>query len=182
MPQSKDRKPIVSLLVAMSENRVIGRENALPWRLPADLKRFKTLTTGRTIIMGRKTWDSLPRWPLPGRRNVVITRNRAFEAAGAAVVHSLEAALREGAGEDEIFVIGGERIFQEALPLADRLYLTVVHASVEGDTYFPEFNGTGWRLVEDDRRPADEMNPYDYSFRIMERRDGQGENGASPRR
>ena len=173
MTPPEDRKPIVSLLVAMSENRVIGRDNTLPWRLPADLKHFKALTTGRTIIMGRRTWESLPRRPLPRRRNVVITRNLDFEAPGAVAVHSLKAALREGAGDEEIFVIGGEQVFREALPFADRLYLTLVHASVEGDTYFPPFDESAWRLVEENSHTPDEANPHAYSFQILERRDGR---------
>ncbi|MBI4582576.1 MAG: dihydrofolate reductase [Planctomycetes bacterium] len=158
----------VSLIAAMSENRVIGRRNALPWRLPADLKRFKQLTTGHPIIMGRKTWESIGR-ALPGRESIVISKNPRFQAPGARVVGSLEEALERCAGEEEVFVIGGEAVFRLALPRAERLYLTLVHAEVEGDIFFPADLSRGWRLVQDEPHPAGGRNPHPYSFRVYER-------------
>ena len=159
---------IVSLVAAMSENRVIGRDGRLPWHLPKDLKRFKKLTVDRTVIMGRKTFDEIKR-PLDNRRNVVITRNPAFHPHGATVVPSLEEALALGATEDEVFVLGGGEIFRQVLPRADRLYLTVVHAIVEGDTFFPEFDKDGWVLESDERHEADEKHAYAFSFRNYRR-------------
>lgn len=155
---------IVSLIVAMAENRVIGRDGGLPWRLPDDLKRFKQLTIDHTVIMGRKTFDEVKQ-PLANRRNVVITRNRAWRPHGVTVVPSLSEALALGATEREVFVIGGGEIFRESLPIADRLYLTVVHATVEGDTYFPPFDGSGWVLESEVNHPADEKHAYPFSFR-----------------
>jgi dihydrofolate reductase len=159
---------IVSLVAAMSENRVIGRDGRLPWHLPKDLKRFKKLTVDRTVVMGRKTFDEIKR-PLDNRRNVVITRNPGFHPHGVTVVPSLEEALALGATEDEVFVIGGGEIFRQVLPRADRLYLTVVHARVEGDAFFPEFDKDGWVLESDERHEADEKHAYAFSFRNYRR-------------
>ncbi len=158
----------VSLIAAMSENGVIGKKNALPWRLPADLKRFKQLTVGHPIIMGRKTWESIGR-ALPGRESIVISKNPRFQAPGARVVGSLEEALERCAGEEEVFVIGGEAVFRLALPRAERLYLTLVRAQVEGDIFFPADLSQGWKLVQDEPHPADGQNPHPYSFRVYER-------------
>lgn len=155
---------IVSLIVAMAENRVIGRDGGLPWRLPDDLKRFKRLTIDHTVIMGRKTFDEVKQ-PLANRRNVVITRNSAWRPHGVTVVPSLAEALALGATEREVFVIGGGEIFREALPIADRLYLTVVHASVPGDTYFPAFDESAWVLESETEHPADEKHAFSFSFR-----------------
>ena len=159
---------IVSLLAAMAENRVIGRAGALPWHLPDDLKRFRRLTLDHTVIMGRRTFDEIKR-PLAYRRNVVITRNRSFAAQGVTVVPNLAEALALGATEQEVFVIGGGEIFGLALPRADRLYLTVVHAQVEGDTYFPKFDEAAWALDEDILHPADDRHAYSFSFRTYSR-------------
>jgi dihydrofolate reductase len=159
---------IVSLVLAMSENRVIGRNGGLPWHLPKDLQHFKKLTVDHTVIMGRKTFDEI-KHPLDNRRNVVITRNPDFQARGATVVPSLDEALALGATEREVFVIGGGEIFRLALPRADRLYLTVVHASVEGDTYFPAFDATAWVLEEEERHEADEKHAYAFTFRTYSR-------------
>jgi len=137
----------ISLIAAMAENHVIGRNNQLPWRLPADLKRFKALTMGKPIVMGRKTWESLGR-PLPGRTNIVITRDIGYQAEGCVVVHSIDQALEVAAGSDEVMVIGGEKLYQQVLDRADRLYLTLVKSDVEGDTWFPEFDLTQWREVQ----------------------------------
>lgn len=155
---------IVSLVAAMSENRVIGRGGGLPWRLPQDLQFFKKLTVDHTVIMGRKTFDEI-KHPLDNRRNVVITRNAAFKPHGVTVVPTLEEALALGATEREVFVIGGGEIYRLALPRADRLYLTVVHATVEGDTFFPQFDTTAWALDEEERHEADARHAYPFSFR-----------------
>ncbi len=152
----------------MAENRVIGRSNRLPWHLPADLRRFKALTMGRPVILGRRTFESIGR-PLSGRRLVVLTRNPAYSRPGIEIAASLERALDLVRTESEVFVAGGGEIFREALYLTDRVYLTLIHAVVEGDTTFPELAGGEWRLVEDVRHSADEHNPYDYSFRRYDR-------------
>ncbi|MEE8525336.1 MAG: dihydrofolate reductase [Thermoanaerobaculia bacterium] len=159
----------VSLLVAMAENGVIGRDGHLPWHLPADLKRFKRLTTGHVIIMGRKTFESIGR-PLPKRRSVVITRNPRFQPQGVAVVHSLDEALRTLRGEDEVFVIGGAEIFELALARADRLYLTRVHADVEGDVRLPQLDLGDWRLTASERHQADPRHACAFSFEQWDRR------------
>ena len=159
---------IVSLVAAMSENRVIGKEGGLPWRLPRDLQHFKRLTIDHTVIMGRKTFAEVKR-PLANRRNVVITRNPEFRPHGVTVVPSLEEALALGATEDEVFVIGGGEIYRLALPRADRIYLTVVHAVVEGDTYFPEFEGSAWVLENEERHEADAKHAYSFTFRTYSR-------------
>jgi dihydrofolate reductase len=161
---------IVSLIAAMAENRVIGRDNALPWRLPSDMKHFKELTIGHTVIMGRKTYDSMGQ-PLMERRNVVISRDPGLTYDGAEVVSSLEDALGLAAGEDEVFVAGGAEIYRLALPRADRIYLTVVHTAVEGDTHFPEFDMAEWQLAEDVRHESDERHHYGFSFRLYHRRE-----------
>jgi dihydrofolate reductase len=153
----------------MAENRVIGRDGGLPWRLPADMRRFKHLTMGHPIVMGRRTYDTLP-GPLSGRRNVIVTRSPAYHPAGIEVVHSFDAALDHLEARDEVFIAGGEQIYRLALPQADRIYLTLVHAVIEGDTRFPPFAIDTWRLVEDLRFAADERHGYDFSFRRYERR------------
>src|SRR5688572_24314058 len=137
----------ISLIVAMAENRVIGRNNQLPWHLPADLKHFKSLTTGHSVIMGRKTFESMGK-PLPNRRNIVITRQANFRADGVDTAHSLEEAISLAKGDAEIFVIGGAEVFRDALNGADRLYLTLIHATIEGDVFFPEVDWSEWTLIE----------------------------------
>lgn len=167
---------ILSCIVAMSENFVIGRDNDLPWHLPADLKRFKALTTGHSIIMGRKTYESIGR-PLPRRTSVVLTRNHEFaegldEKAGVVVVGSLDEALercQDYPGSDEAFVIGGHAVFAEALPRADRLYLTMVHEEVPGDVLFPSECLEGYELGSSERHEVDERHAYPYSFRVYNR-------------
>jgi len=158
----------ISLIVAMSENRVIGRGGALPWHLSADLRRFKQITMGHSIIMGRKTFESIGRL-LPGRTSIVLSRQSDLDAGGALVAPSLEEALRLAAGDDEAFIIGGEEVYRLALPVADRLYVTAVHAHLDGDRWFPELSENEWRLGRETRHPADEKNGYDYSFRLLER-------------
>ena len=158
---------MISLIVAASENHVIGRGGELPWRLSDDLKRFKAVTMGKPIVMGRKTFESIGR-PLPGRQNIVITRRSDLEIEGASVVASAAGALDVAAGADEIMIIGGSQVYALFLPLADRIYLTRVHADVAGDARFPEL-GDEWRLVADERHVADDNNDYDISFRLYER-------------
>jgi dihydrofolate reductase len=152
----------------MAENRVIGRGSALPWRLPADTKRFKALTMGHPVIMGRKTFDTIRR-PLSGRRNIVITRDRAWTTAGVEVVHNLGDALRLAAGGAEAFVAGGAEIYRLALPHATRLDLTLVHARVDGDAFFPEFSPSDWALVSDEHHVADAKHAFAFSFQRYER-------------
>ncbi|MES3007902.1 MAG: type 3 dihydrofolate reductase [Pseudomonadota bacterium] len=165
----------LALIWAMSRNRVIGRNNALPWHLSEDLRYFKRVTLGKPIIMGRKTWESIGR-PLPGRTNIVITRDQSFQAAGVRVVHSLDAALSLAEhigvieGADEVVVIGGAEIYALALPKAQRLYLTEVHAEVDGDARFPEFDLSQWQELAREDFSAEGPNPYPYSFIVLERR------------
>lgn len=155
----------ICLIAAMSENRVIGKAGALPWHLPEDLARFRALTSGHHVIMGRKTWETLD-GPLPGRVNIVITRRRAEAIDGALVAGSLEEALELAAGDDDVFILGGGEIYQLALDRADRIYLTVVHAHLDGDAFFPELDPARWRLVEDERHEADDRHTHAYSFRV----------------
>jgi len=159
---------IVSLVVAMAENAVIGRDGKLPWHLPDDLKHFKRLTVDHTVIMGRKTYQEIGR-PLPNRRNVVITRDPAFRPPGVTAVPNLDEALALGATETEVFVIGGGEIYRLAMPRADRLYLTVVHAAVEGDTWFPAFDQAAWVLDDEQFHPADERHFASFSIRRYSR-------------
>ena len=159
----------LSLIVAMTRHGVIGRGGTLPWKLSADLQRFKALTMGHHLLMGRKTYDSLGR-PLPGRTSVVITRQMSLRLPlEVLVTHSLDAALGLAAGDDQPFVIGGGEIFREALPRIERMHVTWVEADVEGDTFFPEWNPAEWRLVESERHSADDKNEYDTTFCIYDR-------------
>ena len=158
---------MISIIVAASENNVIGREGELPWRLSDDLKHFKAVTMGKPFVMGRKSWESIGR-PLPGRQNIVITRQAGFEAAGCDVVSSTAEAVTVAGDAPEIMVIGGSEIYSLFLSQAQRVYLTRVHAEVEGDAVFPAL-GAEWRLLSDESRAADAGNEYDVSFRIYER-------------
>ncbi|TEA77558.1 dihydrofolate reductase [Allopusillimonas ginsengisoli] len=155
--------PLIQLVVAYSENRVIGRDNTLPWRLPADLAHFKRTTLGNPIVMGRNTWESLGR-PLPGRLNVVISRNPSYDAPGATVCTSLDAALAACAATaaEKISIIGGEQIFRHALDLADRVIATEVHAHIDGDTWFAPLDPNMWTEVE--RLPQPEENGLTFDF------------------
>jgi dihydrofolate reductase len=166
----------LSLAWAMAQNRVIGRNNNLPWHLPEDLKYFKRITMGKPIIMGRKTFESIGK-ALPGRPNIVVTHNPDYSADGIRVVSSLEEArslsesIVETDGMEEAVVIGGAEIYRLAMPLADRLYLTEIHADVEGDTYFPEFDRSLWQEVTRLDFDAEGLNPYNYSFIVLEPRE-----------
>jgi len=153
----------------MDLNRVIGRNNRIPWRLPADQAFFKETTMGHPILMGRKTYLSIGR-PLPGRTNIVMTRDPEYRAPGCEVVHSVQETLeRYGTGEGELFVIGGTDIFKLFFPVADRLYITLIRHEFPGDTYFPEIDPAGWKLVSEKPGIRDEKNPYDYVFQIYEK-------------
>jgi len=160
---------IVSIIVAVADNGVIGRGGGLPWHLPADLKRFKRLTSGHHMVMGRRTWDSIGRRPLPGRPTIVVSRDPSFVAEGAQVARSVEEALELAAGADEVFIAGGEAIYRAALPVADRIYLTRVHACFDGDTHFPAFDANDWQVVVEERHEPDEKNPYAHTFLVYER-------------
>ncbi len=161
--------PNLSIIAALSENRVIGRDNQLPWRLPADLAHFKRLTIGKPILMGRRTWESLPGL-LPHRTHIVVTRDPDYVAQGALVVHSLEQAIAVAGDVDELMVVGGAQLYTQAVPIASRMYLTLVHERVAGDTYFPEYPACEWREIAREPHAADERNPHAYSFVTLQRR------------
>lgn len=163
-------KPVLSAIAAMSENRVIGKDNQMPWSLPADLKHFKTITSGHPVLMGRKTFESIGK-PLPNRTNIVITRDASYSAPDCLIVTSAETALDMALEQDmtEVFVIGGAEIYKQLLPQIQRLYLTLIHHKFEGDTFFPELFASEWREVSREKHLADEKNKYDYSFVVMER-------------
>lgn len=163
---------MISLIVAADENGVIGHQGALPWKLPADMKFFRETTKGHPVIMGRKTYVSIGR-PLPGRQNVVVTRQEDFEAPGCKVVNSLVDAIGVASmadGNDEIFIIGGGELYREVLPSADRVYLTRVHASVPGDTTFPPLDSKVWKEVSKKEYPADSENPQAMTFLVYEKK------------
>ncbi|WP_078409843.1 dihydrofolate reductase [Priestia abyssalis] len=161
---------MISFLVAMDQNRVIGKDNKLPWYLPADLKYFKELTMGHPIIMGRKTYESIGR-PLPGRENIVITRNEEYTAEGCTIIHSIsEVKELEEKRDDELFVIGGAEIFEQTFSIADRLYVTMIEETFEGDTYFPDFNEDDWVVVSKKKGVQDERNVYEHYFLVYERK------------
>lgn len=163
------------MVVAVSENGVIGKDNGLPWRLPKDLKHFKDTTMGHPIIMGRLTYDSIGR-ALPGRTNIVVTRQSDWAAPGVEVAHSLEEARelasRAHAVSPWAMLIGGANLYLQALPFCDRLYLTEVHAQVDGDAFFPDLDRVAWKEISRQRHSSDESNPYDYSFAVLERMPG----------
>lgn len=154
---------MINIIVATSENNVIGRGNDIPWYIPEDLEHFKKLTTGNTVIMGRKTYESLPKEyrPLPNRVNIVITRDKSYQAKGCLVVNSLEEALRKSDNNREIFIIGGGQIYREGLKFADRIYLTKIHKNISGDTYFPKLNKF-WKLVDEEEKSGFSFLTYVY--------------------
>jgi dihydrofolate reductase len=161
-------RPALVIIAAMAENRVIGRANRLPWHLPADLKHFKTLTIGKPLLMGRTTWESLP-GPLPGRRHLVLTRDPGYRAAGCTVVHSLDEALAAAGDVPELMVIGGSEIYAQTLPVAKRLHLTLVHAILDGDTWFPPYDPADWVATAREHHGADGSNPYAQTFVTLDR-------------
>lgn len=167
--------PVLSLIVAMTPDRVIGRGNTLPWRIPSDMKRFRDITTGHPVIMGRKTWESIPERfrPLPGRTNIIMTRQKYYQAIDAVSFSSPEIALRVASclSTNEIFVIGGEEVYRQFFPLAQKLYITNVYADIGGDAFFPEFDEGTWSCINAVKRwrwlQGDE---FDSSFHIFERK------------
>jgi len=172
---------MIALIAAMGSNRVIGLDNDLPWRLPADFRYFKKKTMGHTLVMGRRTFDSIRNGPLPGRRTIVITRQEDWKPPVPAVqvAHSLAEALRlaandgtdatDATGDRTFFIAGGGEIFREALPLADRIYLTRIDAIFPGDTFFPELDASDWRIAEQEHHEADAENPYSFTFETLDR-------------
>ncbi|MEO6697181.1 MAG: type 3 dihydrofolate reductase [Gammaproteobacteria bacterium] len=158
----------ISLIAAVGKNLVIGKDNAMPWHLPADLKYFKRVTLGKHVIMGRKTFASIGR-PLPGRTNIIVTRDADYRAEGCVVVRSIGQALQAAEGAGEVMVIGGANLFEQLLPSATRIYLTEIKADFAGDSYFPALRTSDWRERERQDYPADDANPYPYSFVVMER-------------
>jgi dihydrofolate reductase len=154
---------IISIVVAIAENNAIGKDNQLLWHLPADLKFFKNTTSGKSIIMGRKTYESIGR-PLPNRRNIVISTQKGLMIEGCEVVHSIEEAIEKCKGEGEICIIGGGNIYKQAFHLCNKIYLTLVHHSFDADTFFPELNPSEWKEVWREDHQADEKNKFNYSF------------------
>lgn len=169
MTVSAPEMPPLALLVAAAENGVIGKDGHLPWHLPDELKLFKSLTLGHTIVMGRKTWESIGR-PLPGRRNVVLSRQEEFAAEGASVLPSFAAIAELEPDEPPVFIIGGAVLFAEALPVAQDLHLTRVHASPEGDTFLPEIDFEKWQLVEEKKHERDDRHEHAYTYQHWRRK------------
>lgn len=158
----------LSMVVAHADNRIIGKDNDMPWHLPADLKYFKQTTLGKPVVMGRKTYESIGR-PLPGRLNIVISRDEKYQAEGITCVTSVEQALEQAGDVEEIMVIGGGAIYAHCLPAANRLYITHIDAAIDGDTQFPEYDLNLWQKVSSEKRAADEKNAYDLDFCVYER-------------
>lgn len=160
--------PNLSIIAALADNRVIGINNRLPWHLPADLRHFKRLTLGKPIIMGRRTWESLPGL-LPDRLHVIVTRNPDYCVEGAEVVHSLAEAIERFSGVDELMLVGGANLYAQALPMASRMYLTQVHISPQGDAFFPDFDHSQWQEVERMEGLCDERNTIPHTFVTLQR-------------
>ncbi len=172
-------RPTISIVAAMAENRVIGKDGRLPWRLPDEMKHFVRLTTGHTVVMGRKTFESIASKPLPNRRNIILTRNTNYTAPGTAAPNnnpphietaaSIPDAIAKADNSDEVFICGGEQAYQDAMPLADNLYLTLVHASPDGDAHFPTFDDSDWNLTDQTRHDPDDRHEYAFTFHRYER-------------
>jgi dihydrofolate reductase len=160
---------VITLIVAVADNGVIGRDNALPWHLPEDLKRFKRLTMGKPMIMGRKTFESIGK-PLPGRRNIVVTRDPNYHREGVEVVHGTAEALAATAGAPELMVIGGAELFRVFLPLAGRIHLTRVHGNIEGDVVWPALDNRQWEVTGRERHEADDRHAHAMTFEVWEKR------------
>ncbi len=158
----------LSIIVAMDRNRVIGKGDALPWHISSDLKNFKKITMGKPIVMGRKTHESIGR-PLPGRDNIILTRDKNYQVEGCTVLHSMEEIFEHCKDVKEVMITGGSEIYKLSLEQATNLYLTEVHTEIEGDTYFPEFDRDEWEEVSREDFEADEKNEFDYSFVLLER-------------
>ena len=158
----------LSIIVAMDRNRVIGNNDSLPWHISADLKNFKKITMGKPIVMGRKTHESIGR-PLPGRENIIITRDKTYQAEGCTVLNSIDEIFEHCKDDEEVMITGGSEIYKHTLEQATRLYLTEVHTEVEGDTFFPDFDRKEWKEVAREAFTADERNDFDYSFVLLEK-------------
>ncbi len=159
---------LITLIAAMDQNRLIGKQNQLPWSLSADLRHFRQVTLGKPIIMGRKTFDSIGK-PLPGRHNIVISQQLDLTIKDCDVCHSLDAALQLVSAENEVMVIGGAHLFKQSLPIADKMILTIINHTFEGDVYFPTWNKNDWQFVSQSDHQRDEKNQYDYSFLTLRR-------------
>lgn len=168
---NEQKSPSLSIAVAVGENFAIGKNNQLLWHMPADLKFFKQTTSGHTVVMGRKTFDSVGR-PLPNRRNIVITRDASLKIDGVEVVNSLDEALEITENEEKpVFIVGGAEIYRQALPKTDTLYLTTIHHNTfDADTFFPEIDRSEWELISSEPHKADEKNKYDYTFEVLKRK------------
>ena len=162
----------ISLIVAVSENGVIGREGDLPWHLSADLRRFKALTMGHHIIMGRRTFESIGRL-LPGRTTVIVTRQSNYDGGGALIASGISDAIQFAVGDDEVFICGGAQVYRESIEEVDRIYLTRVHAHVDGETRFPDLDWPAWKKTEDTRHAADDRSEFDHSFQVYDRIDSR---------
>ncbi len=159
----------IAVIVAVANNNVIGAGNTIPWYCPADLQYFKRTTLGSPVLMGRKTYQSLKVQPLPGRQNIIVTRDEGFKAEGCDVVASIDQGLELASMQEKIFVIGGAEIYQQLLAKADELYITHVDVSVEGDHYFPEVNSNDWLLMSEEEYPSDDKNPHNMCFKVFRR-------------
>lgn len=162
-------QPRINLILARASNGTIGKDNRIPWHIPGELAYFKRVTLGHPIVMGRKTWDSLPRKPLPGRPNLVVTRNAAWQAAGAQVATTINAALLLAGPVTDIFVIGGAEIYRATRDLADRLFITEIHAEIEGDSHFADPEPSQWQLLSSEHHPASTEQPLAFSYRVYQR-------------
>jgi dihydrofolate reductase len=164
----------ISLIAAVAKNGVIGNAGKIPWHLPDDMRHFRETTLHHSVIMGRKTYESMGR-PLPERNNIVVTRQESYETSGCTVVHTLEDALKAARQEgiDEVFIIGGSELYREAMPIADRLYITSIDEEFEGDTLFPEINSFEWKKVSEEKGVVDKKNPHPHAFLVLERK-GRG--------
>lgn len=158
----------VSIIAAHARNHVIGINNSLPWNLPADLQHFKKITLGKPVIMGRKTYESIGR-PLPGRLNIIITRDQDFSAENCVIVHNIDAALAAASGHEEVMIIGGASFYEQALPYASRMYLTIIDEDFNGDAYFPAYDANEWQLSAEQHCTPDDKNPHHYRFIILDR-------------
>jgi dihydrofolate reductase len=161
---------MISIIVAVSEDWGIGKDNELLWHISGDLKRFKSLTTGKTVIMGKKTWESLPRRPLAGRKNIVLTDNLQESIENSVTAYSIKDALSKCSPDEEIFIIGGGSIYRQFMPIADRLYITHVHKKAPADIYFPEIDLSIWEITEKEEFKSDENNSIPYTYTVYERR------------
>ncbi len=163
-------KPVLSAIAATAAGRVIGKDNKMPWHLPADLKHFKNLTSGHPVLMGRRTYESIGK-PLPNRTNIIMTRDINYSAPDCIIVNSVETAvsMANELDMDEIFVIGGAEVYRQLLPQIQRVYLTEIHHHFDGDAFFPELHAKEWKEVSREPHQADEKNKYDYSFVVLER-------------